>query len=104
MIRGKARIPGEQQCLRERVKKERNWEGMFQGVGGNQENVILCRSQGRRRISNVTERLSMIRIEMRDTMRLLWLVESEDSGRRRDLSKQGPHHAEPCIPKHGGRW
>lgn len=84
MIKGKARTPGKQQHLRERVKKERNWEGMLQGVGGNQENVILCRSQGRRRISNVAERLSMITVEMRDTMRLLWLVESEDSGRRRD--------------------
>lgn len=59
------------------------------GVGGTQENVIHCGRLGRRRISNVAERLSVIRIEMRDTMRLLWLVESEDSGKRRDLSKRG---------------
>lgn len=66
-----------------RKSKERKKLGEnVPGVGGNQENVVHCRRQGRRRISNVAERLSVIRIERRDTMRLLWLVESEDSGRR----------------------
>lgn len=48
-MKGKARTPGKREHVRERGKKERNWEGMFQEAGGNQENVIHCRSQGRRR-------------------------------------------------------
>lgn len=42
-------------------KRRKKLGGNVTGIRGNVENVIHCRTQGRRRISNVAERLSLIR-------------------------------------------
>ena len=61
--------------FKRKSKERKKLGGNITEVGGNREKVTHCRTQGRRRVSSAAERLSMIKIKMRDTMRLLWLVE-----------------------------
>lgn len=60
--------------FKRKSKEREKLGGNITEAGGNQEKVTHCRTQGRRRVS-AAERLSMRRIKMRDTVRLLRLVE-----------------------------